>query len=270
MSASCCKCITVTSKQFCIASRWVPCIKELLKHHPFTSSCLLVSLKDFSNDSIWCILARSASSWPCSSLTCSSLSGSVLWGSPPREATCLWVSFTCSRSIRMFWLNLQTHKQVRINLRKIKCSIQNTCISDALIVQIKSTECHYSDTVPRIWQVHLWCVNQYLAHVNRNWGLTYAGCPFHTWCWRHLRAGLLPGLVCWFQFLLLGCDWASAAVSLATGGTALQTFCLQKSIGKAWALRWKAQLLPRWTSSWVSSEHGLFWPPPFVPLPGIV
>lgn len=84
-----------------------PCMKGATEKC-LTSSCLLVSLKDFSNVSIRCILALSVSSWPCSSLTCSSLSGSVFWGSPSNEATCLWVSSTFSLSIRMFWLYLQT------------------------------------------------------------------------------------------------------------------------------------------------------------------
>lgn len=118
-SSSCCRVfwawISFINKcyyQFCtlgllLLLMHIPHMNEVTDN-PLTSSCLLDSLKDFSNVSMRCILARSVSSWPCSSLTCSSLSGSACCGSPPSEATCLWVSTTCSLSIKMFWLYLQT------------------------------------------------------------------------------------------------------------------------------------------------------------------
>lgn len=68
----------------------------------------LRSLKDFFKVSIWCILPRRVPSWLCSSWTRSRTSGSPCWSSPSRDATRLWVSSTCSRSNRMFWLYLQT------------------------------------------------------------------------------------------------------------------------------------------------------------------
>jgi len=81
---------------------WISCVRKRL-----TSSCTFVSLKDFLNFSTRCILARSVSSWPCSSWTRSPRSGSASRGSTSRDAICLWMSTACSLKISMFWLNLQ-------------------------------------------------------------------------------------------------------------------------------------------------------------------